>query len=56
VAHEGNEPAEQACLVARVAQAGGGHADVALDAFGAHRVDDRPGAVDKRHAGGLAVQ
>jgi hypothetical protein len=42
--------------VARVGQAGGGHADVALDAFGAHRVDDCAGAVDERHAGGLAVQ
>jgi hypothetical protein len=30
--------------------------DVALDAFGAHRVEDCAGAVDERHAGRLAVQ
>src|SRR3954452_8974738 len=55
-AHEGDQSAEQALRVARVAQARRGHADVALDGLGAHRVEDRAGFVDERHAGRLAVQ
>jgi hypothetical protein len=54
-AHEGDDEAEQAAGVARVAQVGGGHADVALDAFGLHRLDDSAGSVDERHPGRLAV-
>src|SRR5215208_4230779 len=55
-AHEGHDEAEEASGVARVAQAGCGHADVPRNALGLHRLHDRPRAVDQRHPGRLAIQ